>query len=81
VCDCSGSTSTPIIIDLSMVTMGIAMVLFELLYPYIMMASPLPKVINCALSLGFYVIVVVSLICIVVDLENEGDCISLLLDL
>jgi hypothetical protein len=46
-----------------------------------MMASPPPKVINCALSLGFYVIVVVSLICIVVDLENEGDCISLLLDL
>jgi hypothetical protein len=46
-----------------------------------MMASPLPKVINYALSLGFYVIVVVSLICIVVDLENEGDCISLLWDL
>jgi hypothetical protein len=34
-----------------------------------MMASPLPKVINCALSLGFYVIVVMSLISIIVELE------------
>jgi hypothetical protein len=62
-----------------MAILGIAMGLFELLFPYIMMASPPPKVINCALSLGFYVVVVLSLLSIIVELRNDGDFISLLL--
>jgi hypothetical protein len=44
-----------------------------------MMASPLPKVINCVLSQDFYVIIFMSLISIAIELTNDGDFISLLL--